>query len=399
MKYDFTTFLDRHNQDALAIDALGTGITIPKEPLPGFSVIPMWVADMNFLAYPGITKEIAKRIEHPIFGYFDPSNDYYQAIINWQKRHNNVTGLKKSHIGYENGVLGGLISALRSLAAPGEPILVNSPTYIGFTHALMDNGYKIILSPLVIKNGHYEMDYENMDYLIKKHNIRVGIICNPHNPTGRSWTKEELQNAMEVYKANDCIVISDEIWSDIELFGNVHVPTQSVSKDAKMRTIALYAPSKTFNLAGLIGSYHIIYNEALKELVTKEGLSTHYNSMNVLSMHALIGASTGDEWLAELREVLSENIETMYQYLTTKIEGLELIKPEATYMLFVDCSKYLTKHNLTLDDLLKRAWDHGVIFQDGRPFHGENAIRINVALPNQLLNEAINRLSEYVFID
>lgn len=400
MKYDFTTIIDRHGMDALAVDALGTGWA-PPAPKEGFDAIPMWVADMNFATVPTIPEAIIERAKHPLYGYFDPTEEYYNAIINWQEKRNNVTGLTKEHIGYENGVLGGVISALTSFAAPGDAVLLHSPTYIGFTHSIEDNGYKIVHSPLVKDaDGIWRMDYADMDAKIKEFNIHVAVFCNPHNPCGRVWEREELEKAMEVYKANDCVVISDEIWSDIILHGNKHIPLQSISEDAKNRTIAVYAPSKTFNLAGLIGSYHIIYNKYLRDRVNAKSAKPHYNSMNVLSMHALIGAykPEGHEWTDELCEVLSNNVNYAYDYIKAHFEGVEVMKPQGTYMLFLDCTKWCEAHHKTIDELQQAGWDVGVTWQDGRQFHGPCAIRINLALPFTKVEEAMERLRKYVFV-
>ena len=310
MKYDFTSLMDRHGKDAIAVDGLGTGFA-PDRPKDGFDVIPMWVADMNFPTVPTIPQAIIERAKHPAFGYFKPTDEYFDSIIRWQETRNGVTGLTKEHIGYENGVLGGVISALTAFAAPGDGVLLHSPTYIGFTMSIQNNGYKIVHSPLKKdEEGIWRMDFEDMEEKIVKNKIHAAIFCSPHNPTGRVWERWEIEKAMEIYKKYDVTVISDEIWSDIILYGNEHIPTQSVSEDARNRTIALYAPSKTFNLAGLIGSYHIIYNKRLKDRVLKESSLCHYNSMNVLSMHALMGAYTpeGQEWVGELCEVIGENV-------------------------------------------------------------------------------------------
>ena len=208
-------------------------------------------------------------------------------------------------------VLGGVISALNCVCSKGDKILIHSPTYIGFTRCLTDNGYDIVHSPLVQdENGIWRMDYADMEKHLAEEHIHAAILCSPHNPCGRVWERWELEKAMELYKKYNVYVVSDEIWSDIILSGHKHIPTQSISEDARMRTAALYAPSKTFNLAGLIGSYHIVYNEALHKRMKKESSLSHYNSMNVLSMHALIGAYSdeGSEWVDELREVLTENV-------------------------------------------------------------------------------------------
>lgn len=401
MKYDFTSIMDRKGKDAIAVDLPGKGgDDAPGGPKEGFDLIPMWVADMNFATAPSIVQAIQKRLEHPAFGYFEPSEEYFSSIIEWQKERNGVTDLAKEAIGYENGVLGGLVSALNAFASHGDSILVHSPTYIGFTKSIIGAGYKIVHSPLKKdEHGVWRMDYEDMDAKIKANKIHVAVLCNPHNPTGRVWEKEELRNAMEVYKANDCIVISDEIWSDIILDGNKHVPAQSVSEDARNRTIALYAPSKTFNLAGLIGSYHIIYNSYLRDRVEASSSKCHYNSMNVLSMHALIGAykKEGQEWVDELCQVLSGNVDYAYHYIMDHFEGVELSRPQGTYMLFLDCRGWCEKHGKTVEDLLRAGWNVGVAWQDGRPFHGEYGIRMNLALPLSRVQEAFRRLDKYVF--
>ena len=305
MKYDFTTILERKGKDAIALDAVGAPGSAYGAPKDGFDVIPMWIADMNFPALPTIQEAMIKRIQHPTFGYFMPRQEYFDSIIRWQEAHNGVTGLTAANIGYENGVLGGVATALAVLCSKGDKVLLHSPTYVGFTHTLKDNGYDIIHSPLILdEQGIWRMDFEDMEKKIVEHKIHAAIFCSPHNPCGRVWERWEIEKAMELYKKHDVLVISDEIWSDIILTGYKHIPTQCISEDAKMRTIAMYAPSKTFNLAGLIGSYHIIYNPVLRSRVRKESSLSHYNSMNVLSMYALIGAytPTGEAWLEELRK-------------------------------------------------------------------------------------------------
>ena len=239
-----------------------------------------------------------------------------------------------------------------------------------------------------------------MDRRIKENHIHFAVLCSPHNPCGRVWTREELEQAMEIFRENQCVVISDEIWSDILLNGNKHIPTQSVSEDAKNRTIAVYAPSKTFNLAGLIGSYHIIYDNYLKDRMKRESDTTHYNSMNVLSMHALIGAykNEGHQWVDELCEVLSKNINYACDLIQNEFDGIEVSKPEGTYMLFLHCEEYCKKRNLTIDELIQRGWDVGVAWQQGAPFHDEWGIRMNLAVPYSLVTEAFSRLKRFVFV-
>ena len=399
MKYDFTTLMDRRGKDATAVDGLGTGFA-PAPPKEGFDAIPMWVADMNFATVPTIPQAIIARAQHPAYGYFSPSKAYYDAILNWQYTRNGVTGLEPKHIGYENGVLGGVISALNCVCSRGDKVLVHSPTYIGFTRSLENNGYHIVHSPLVkAENGVWRMDYADMEQRLKNEKIHAAILCSPHNPCGRVWEREELEQAMELFRKYDVFVVSDEIWSDILLNGHTHIPTQSISEDARQRTAALYAPSKTFNLAGLVGSYHIVYNNWWRERIEKESSLSHYNAMNVLSMHALVGGYSpeGQAWLDELREVLSGNVNFACSYIADHFEGVTVTKPEGTYMLFVDCTGWCKAHGKTIGELEHALWDVGVAVQDGTMFHGPCHLRMNLASPRSRIEEAFRRMDEYVF--
>lgn len=405
MKYDFTTMPDRHNKDALALDAIGANVDwaiAPTAPKDGFSKIPMWVADMNFKTVPTIPQAMIKRAEHPLYGYYIPTDEYYDSIIDWHKKRNGVTNMTKRDIGYENGVLGCVSSAIQAFTAPGEKVLLHSPTYIGFTHVLEDIGRVAELSPLKKDSGGvWRMDYDDMDRRLRENHIHLAILCSPHNPCGRVWTREELEKALEIFKRNRCIVVSDEIWSDILLNGHKHIPTQSLGEDARSRTIAVYAPSKTFNLAGLIGSYHVVYDEYLRDRLRRTSAMSHYNAMNVLSMHALIGAykPEGHEWVDELCEVLSQNINYAFDVICCEFDGVEVSKPEGTYMLFLHCEKYCKKHGMTIDELIQKGWDVGVAWQQGAPFHDDWGIRMNLALPQSVVKEAMRRLERYVFCE
>lgn len=399
MKYDFTSILDRTGKDAIAVEKIPIPGAQVKE---GFDRIPMWVADMNFPTAPTVVEAMMERLQHPAYGYFDLSEEYYDSIIRWQEKRNGVTGLTKECIGYENGVLGGVISALNVMCSKGDGVLLHSPTYIGFTNCMKNNGYNIVHSPLVKdENGIWRMDFADMEKKIVENHIHAAVFCSPHNPCGRVWERWEIEKAMELYKKHDVFVVSDEIWSDLILEGHKHIPTQSISEDAKNRTVAMYAPSKTFNLAGLVGSYHIIYNSWLRERVLKESSLSHYNEANVMSMHALVGAykPEGYEWVDELCKVLSGNVDFACDYIREHFEGVEVAKPEGTYMLFLDCTKWCEKHKKTIDELLRAGVEVGVIWQDGRPFHGPCHIRMNLALPLSRVKEAFERLNSYVFND
>ena len=394
MKYDFTTIMDRGGRNTMAVDGYGMmtqGIDIPE----GTDIIPMWVADMSFATVPTVPQQIIERVNHPEYGYFITPDEYYNSIIEWHEKRNGVTGLTKEHIEYENSVLGGVASALSVLCSKGDKVLIHKPTYIGFTMTLKNNGYDIIHSELVKdENGVYRMDFEDMEKKIVENNIHTTIFCSPHNPTGRVWEREELEKAMEIFKKHDVMVICDEIWSDLILGDYKHIPLQSLNEDAKMRVIAEYAPSKTFNLAGLVGSYHIIYNKYLRDRVRKESSLGHYNAANLLSVHALIGAykPEGYEWVDELCQVLTENVDYACDFFKNEFEGIDISKPEGTYMIFPDFTNWLEKHNRTIDEVYAAGVREGVIWQPGAAFNGPNCIRMNLALPHSRLVEAMNRI-------
>ena len=396
MRYDFTTVMKRKGHDLIAEEQIPFEGAACRE---GVDPIPMWVADMSFPTAPCVTEAIRERLSFPNFGYFAQSEAYYRAIIDWHRTRKGTEDLTEECIGYENGVLGGVASALRALTSPGDRILLHAPTYVGFTHVLEDMGRKAVHSALKRDEaGVWRMDYEDMDRKLKENRIHLAIFSSPHNPTGRVWEREEILRAMEIYARNDCLVISDEIWSDLIMPGYRHIPTQSVSEDAKNRTIALYAPSKTFSLAGLIGSYHVVYQPRLRDRLRREGASTHYNSQNVLSMAGLIGAYTrGGEWLEELITVLAGNADYACGFIGEHFPGVEVMRPQGTYMIFLDCGKYCRKKGIGIRELQLRGVEAGVIWQDGEAFYWPDSIRMNLALPRQRLEEAMERLKARVF--
>ena len=395
MTFDFDTMLDRVGKNALAVEALGQpGGFAPGAPKEGYDAIPMWVADMSFPTAPAVVRAIVERAEHPAFGYYQPPAEYFDAIIGWQRDRHGVRGLSREHIGYQNGVLGGLTSALAAFTEPGDAVLVHSPTYIGFIHTIENADRRLVRSPLVRDaDGTWRMDYADMAEKIERNGIKLAVMCSPHNPCGRVWERAELEGAAEVFEAHDVIVVADEIWSDIVFEGHTHIPFVEVSPAARERTVMLTAPSKTFSLAGLIGSYDIVFNPDVRERLHAASRASGYNSMNVLSMHALLGAysAEGAAWAGELVRVLERNVATTCGFIDRTL-GLEAARPQGTYMIFVDCTKWCEGHGTTLDGLLHALWDVGVAVQDGRPFGGRCHIRMNVALPAHKLAEALDRM-------
>lgn len=397
MTYDFTSIIDRHGRDSIAVEP--TFLKLP--PLKdGFDQIPMWIADMNFAVVPTVQEEIIRRAQHPCFGYFEPREEYTQAIINWQTRRHGFEGLEAKHIGYENGVLGGVVSALNVLCSRGDHVLIHSPTYVGFTSVLKSNGYQAVHSPLVKDADNiWRMDFEDMEQKIQKHHIHAMIFCSPHNPCGRVWERHELEAVYELCEKYDVYVIDDEIWSDLIRPGVKYISPLTFCEVARKRTVSFFAPSKTFNLAGLVGSYHIVFDDRLREQLDKESALIHYNNMNVLSMYGLIGAykPEGTVWLGELNEVIKGNIDFAVDYIRTHFDGVEVSKPQGTYMLFIDCDGWLKAHGKTMDELMQAGFEVGVLWQDGRSFLHPTSIRMNLALPLSRVQEAFRRLDAYVF--
>ena len=397
MPYDFTTVLDRRGMDSIAADIVPWDVSVDE----GFDAIPMWVADMAYPVAPPVLDAMRKRLEFPSLGYYPMSDEYFDSILSWQRRRHGALGLVREHIGYENGVLGGVAAAVQAFTAPGEKILVHSPTYVGFTHTVGNLGRVLVHSPLRRdEDGIWRMDYADMEEKIAAEHIHLVIFCSPHNPAGRVWERAELEKAMAVFEKYDCLVISDEIWSDIVMPGFRHIPTQSVSEDARRRTIAFYAPSKTFSLAGLVGSYHIVYSRYLRERLVRQSEQSHYNSCNVLSMHALVGAYSpeGERWAEEMIRAVDGNFAYACGFIAEHFPGVKVMRPQGTYMLFLDCHDWCAAHGVPIGELQRRAVRKGVIWQNGEDFVWPETIRMNLALPLSRLREAMERLKQYAFV-
>ena len=409
-RFDFTSIMDRRGRDAYAVDGVGKSKWQfePQSPKDGFDFIPMWVADMNFPTCPAVTDAIIERAKHPAFGYFDISDEYYESIIRWrQGAPSDREGimphqdLKREYIGYENGVHGFVTSAVQVLTKPGENILLHSPNYVGFRSDTWNQGRKCVFSPLKMdEQGIWRMDLADMSKKIEENDIHVMIFCSPQNPSGRVWERCELEAMMEMLEAHGVYVICDEIWADLAFEEHPHTPLQDVSPYAREHVLAAYAPSKTFNIAGLIGSYHIIYNDELREKVTSHGLLTNYNEINVLSMHALIGgySEMGREWLGELNRTLEGNGSYAMDYIRQRLPGVKVARPQGTYMMWLDVSGYLKESGRSLEEVLKAGWDVGVGWQSGVFFEGPTHIRLNLASPLSRIQEAFERMDRYVFV-
>lgn len=396
-KYDFETYVDRTGLDSRKWEAIPIPGATVKE---GFSKIPMWVADMDFATAPCVIAAIQARLAaSPAMGYYNlEATGYHDAIRKWQLERNGVDIGNNDYISYENSVLGGVANIINSYTEPGDPVLLHSPTYIGFTGTVNSTGRRIVLSELVEDaEGTYRMDFEDMEAKIVENNIKVAIFCSPHNPTGRVWDPEEIQAFVELMVKHDVKIASDEIWADFIMGDKKHVATQSVSDLAKQQVAAMYAPSKTFNLAGLVGAYSIIYNDEMRAKAREKAGQSHYNMPNVLSAHALVGAyNYGAEWVDELLKVIRSNLDHAYAMIQKWDAGIKTQKPAGTYVMFLDFTEFCEKRGKTMDEVLNKCVEVGVICQDGRPFHGPCHARFNFACPHSAVVEAFDRLEKYL---
>jgi len=358
----------------------------------------MWVADMDFQTAPEILEALHSCVSHGIFGYTDTKKDYFDALANWEKTYFDWD-IEQDWLLQTPGVVNAIATGVRALTSPGDAVLITRPVYYPFSLAAKLTGRRLVNNALIRKEDTYEMDFAGLEEMARDPRNKVLIFCNPHNPVGRVWSREELERLVEICAANHVFIIDDEIHNDLIMPGYRHTALPAVSPEASRICAYCTAPSKTFNLAGLVGSYHIIYNPWLRERVDKESALCRYNEMNVLSMHALTAAYSqeGVEWLDELRQVLAGNVDFACDYIAQRFEGVKVAKPQGTYMLFLDCADWCAAHGKTIDQLERMGWDVGVAWQDGRMFHGPCHIRVNLALPLSRVEEAFRRLDRYVF--
>ena len=391
MKYDFDKVVDRHGTNCLKYDfAIERG-----KPA---DILPLWVADMDFQTAPAILERLEETVKHGIFGYSDGKEGYFAAVQNWYRERFGWE-TKPEWLVKTPGVVFALAAAVRAYTKEGDGVLLQQPVYYPFSEVITDNGRKVVNSPLKITDGYYTMDFDDLETKIVENKVKLFLLCSPHNPVGRVWSEEELRRVGEICLRHGVLVVSDEIHSDFTREGHPHTVFAKLGAEFEQNCLICTAPSKTFNLAGLIGSYHIIYSKWLRDRVDKESSLCHYNEINVLSMHALIGAykPEGYEWVDELNQVLANNVDFACEHIWEQYKGIQVTKPQGTYMLFLDCTKWCEAHGKTIEELQKAGSDVGVAWQDGRRFHGPCHIRMNLALPLSRVQEAFARLDKYVF--
>ncbi|MBL4935705.1 pyridoxal phosphate-dependent aminotransferase [Clostridium sp. YIM B02515] len=383
MKYDFDKVIDRKNTRSVKWD------------LKKKDIIPMWVADMDFEVPDEVVQAIKNRAEHKIYGYTAPDKEYYDSIINWfERRHGFV--IKKEWINYCPGVVPAVNMLIRAFTKPGDKVILQVPVYHPFFTAVENNGCEVVENPLKLTEDKYEIDFEDLEKKIEDNKVKVLVLCNPHNPVGRVWTKEELVRLGELCIKNNVIVISDEIHCDLVYKEYNHISFASIKDDFAQISAVCTAPSKTFNLAGLQTSSIIIANNDLRKKFFDVLEDNGIWAPNIFGIEALEAAyNYGEQWLDEVIEYLKGNLDFLTQYISKNIPKLKIIKPEGTYLVWVDCrglgmdSKEL--HNFFLNKA--GVWfDEGYIFGRG----GEGYERINIACSRKLLEEALKRIEAAV---
>lgn len=381
---DFDRIIDRRNTNSLKYD-------FTAENGKPEDVIPLWVADMDFAAPPQVIRRLTQVSQHGIFGYSEVKGEYFEALSDWYW---NYFGWKvePSWLVKTPGVVYAICTAIRSLTKEGDAVMVQQPVYYPFVESVRENGRRLINNPLVYREGKYQMDFEDMEQKIKEHRVKLFLLCSPHNPVGRVWTREELVRLGEICVRYGVIVVADEIHADFVYPGNQHRIFTAINPEFQKHTITCTAPSKTFNLAGLQVSNIFIADREIRGKFQQEMHRGGYSQLNPMGLAACQTAyQSGKEWLEELKKYLWGNLNFLRKFLEDRIPQIHLVEPEGTYLVWLDC-RGLGFEEKKLDDFMvhqARLWlDAGVMFgQEGSGFE-----RINIACPRKILEKALKRL-------
>ncbi|KQL46042.1 cystathionine beta-lyase [Brevibacillus choshinensis] len=387
MRYDFDKVINRFQTASIKWDE--------SENLFGEKdLIPMWVADMDFMAPAPVIEAMKERVEHGIFGYTLRPESYYEAVIGWMKRRHQWS-VQKEWICHCPGVVPALNYIVQAFTQPGDKVVIQPPVYYPFTNVVEGNGRQVVHNPLRYENGSYMMDFDDLQRKMDP-DVKLLILCNPHNPGGRVWTREELTELGNICIRNNVHIVSDEIHGDLVLKGHTHTPFAAISKEFAENSIVCTAPSKTFNLAGLQASNIIIPNETYREIFQATMNTLAIRLTNTFGVVATESAYRyGDEWLDQLLEYLQQNLDFLTEYVEKRINGIKVIKPEATYLVWLDCRE-LGMDTETLQEFIlkqaKVAVNQGFTFGLG----GEGFIRMNIACPRSVLEEGLSRIEKAV---
>lgn len=388
MPVDFDTVPNRRGTNCFKYD-FAREMGMPED------VLPLWVADMDFPTAPAVLERLHALAEHGIFGYTGVKDAYFSAVHNWYAQRFSWE-TQRSWLVTTPGVVFAIAIAIRAFTQKGDAILIQQPVYYPFANKVTENDRQLVVNPLVLKNGRYEMDFADMERKIVDYHVKMLLLCSPHNPVGRVWTKEELLRVGEICQKHGVLVVSDEIHADFTYAGHTHRVFASVKSEFADFTITCTAPSKTFNLAGLQNSNIFIPNRQLRHAYKKELSACGCGGTNCMGMAACQAAyEAGADWLEQLKQYLAGNLAYIRQFLREKLPDIALIEPEGTYLVWLDLRKLrLTEQQqrqLIVQDA--KLWlDTGTLFGQG----GEGFERINIACPRTTIEQAMQRLEHAV---
>lgn len=382
MKYDFDELIPRRNTDCIKYDAL-------QEYYGCDNLLPMWIADMDFKAPPCVGEALRRRAEHEIYGYSVPSAKWKPAIVHWlQRRHG--WSVQEEEIGFVGGIVPALAFVLEAFTKVGDKVLMQPPVYHPYFFVTRDLQREVVTSPLLLTDGEFAIDFADFEEKVSQ--CKVFFLCNPHNPGGRVWCRDELQLMAEICERHKVLVIADEIHCDMVLKGYKHTPYASVSEVAAQHSITLMAASKTFNVAGLKSSYHIIPNADIRTRYATYLRHHELDTPHLFATEAIAAAyDEGEEWLDEMLRYVEDNIDYMQQYIRRYMPQLNMMRPQASYLVFLDM-RGLNMTNKQLSDFfindVRMAVNMGALFGDG----GSGFVRLNVGCPRATLHEALERI-------
>ena len=354
-------------------------------------VLPMWVADMDFRTAPPVVEALRKRVEHGIFGYVRVPDAYYAAVTNWFARRHDWQ-IEKEWIIYTTGVVPALSAVIKALTAPGDKVMVQTPVYNCFFSSIRNNGCGMIANPLIYRNGTYQIDFADLEQKAADPSVKVLLLCNPHNPAGRVWTKQELTRIGDICIRNNVWVVADEIHCELVFPGHTYIPFASISQEFLMHSVTCTSPSKAFNLAGLQIANIISADTNIRTKIDKAINVNEVCDVSPFGVEALIAAyNDSEEWLEELKQYLFDNYNYLRAYFAEYLPEFPVSILEGTYLVWVDCSVL----NQSSDEIIKTLLEKEKIWVNEGSLYGEAGegfIRINIACPRQQLIEGLNRL-------
>lgn len=381
MKYSFDEVIDRKSTNSYKWDSSEYDNNLP-----------MWVADMDFKTAQPIIDALANRVQHGIFGYTKVPNTYYEAVINWFSKYHNFT-IDKNYILYTTGVVPALSAIIKALTKPGDKVIVQNPAYNCFFSSIRNNDCVMVANDLLYKDGRYIIDFEDLNKKASDPDTKLLLLCNPHNPVGRSWTRDELIAIGTICRENNVFIISDEIHCDLVYTEKGHIPFASICDDFLEHSLTCIAPSKTFNLAGLQVANIVVKNTEVRKKIDKALNINEVCEINPFAVEAVIAAyNYGDEWLSALKTYLQENYKVLKTFFKDNLKPFTILPLEATYLVWVDCS-VLKQESVLIADFLNDNQhiqiNPGTLYGES----GEGFIRINIACPKETLTEGLNRLN------